>query len=98
MRAARCEMVTGFLVPHRCPNAATGTCVRCKRQYCDDHLEVTAQGLLCDACREGRDEPYMDHYHDFDDDDFHVFDADENETFIDNTFAKIGSSESGQSQ
>lgn len=85
MRAARCEMVIGFLVPHRCPNAATGQCIQCGRQFCDEHLEVTEHGLMCQACREGRDEPVASGSwdDDYSDSDYHVFEADDDEVFVD---------------
>ncbi len=55
--AEQCAMIIGYLVPHRCDKAALGTCLRCGRQYCDDHLAVTAEGLMCTACQQGFDQP-----------------------------------------
>lgn len=85
MQAARCEMMTGFLVPHRCPNPAAGTCAQCGRAYCDDHLEITPNGLLCIACKEGRTEPIDSGaaYSGYTQSDYDAFDSDEDETFID---------------
>lgn len=51
--AEQCAMIIGYLVPHRCDHVALGACGRCGRHYCDDHLAVTAEGLLCAACQQG---------------------------------------------
>ena len=53
----QCEMIVGFLVPHRCDNASLGKCVKCGRLYCDEHVSVTPQGLMCLACQQGLDKP-----------------------------------------
>jgi recombinational DNA repair protein (RecF pathway) len=53
----QCEMVVGFLTPHRCDNAALGRCVQCGRSYCDEHVSVTTQGLTCLACQQGLAQP-----------------------------------------
>ncbi|MBI5880354.1 MAG: hypothetical protein HZB53_22105 [Chloroflexi bacterium] len=53
----QCEMIVGFLVPHRCDNAALGKCGQCGRTYCDEHISVTAQGLRCLACQQGLQQP-----------------------------------------
>jgi len=50
-------MIVGFLVPHRCDSTALGKCSKCKRSYCDEHMSVTAQGLLCLACQQGIEQP-----------------------------------------
>lgn len=55
--ANQCEMIIGFLVPHRCENAALGRCARCNREFCDEHVTVTPGGLECEACRQGLDRP-----------------------------------------
>ncbi len=55
--AAQCEMVVGFLVPHRCDNPALGNCRQCGRGFCEEHLEITPQGMICTACRQGLDQP-----------------------------------------
>ena len=55
--AAQCEMVVGFLVPHRCDNPALGTCRQCGRGFCEEHLEITPEGMICTACRQGLDQP-----------------------------------------
>jgi hypothetical protein len=52
-------MIVGFLVPHRCEESALGSCIRCARQYCQTHLSLTASGLLCTACAEGRRSPIL---------------------------------------
>lgn len=55
--AEQCAMIVGYLVPHRCEQRALGTCLRCGRQYCEDHLAVTSEGLICTACQQGLDQP-----------------------------------------
>jgi recombinational DNA repair protein (RecF pathway) len=55
--AQQCEMIVGFLVPHRCDNPALGSCTRCGRSYCDEHVTITPDGLLCLACQQGLDQP-----------------------------------------
>ncbi len=52
-----CEMIVGFLVPHRCDHPALGRCVRCGRGYCEEHVSVQAEGLICLACQQGLDRP-----------------------------------------
>lgn len=54
---AKCEMVIGYLVPHRCENPALGTCVKCGRGYCDEHTSATQEGRVCLACQQGLDMP-----------------------------------------
>lgn len=56
-RVSQCEMIIGFLVPHRCENPALAQCQTCGRTYCDEHLTVTAQGTICAACQQGLDRP-----------------------------------------
>ena len=55
--ADQCEMIIGFLVPHRCEHPALGRCTRCGRGYCDEHIDVTQQGLVCLACSQGLEQP-----------------------------------------
>ena len=57
--AQTCEMVVGFLVPHRCENLALGHCSKCGRGYCEEHMQVQASGLLCYACQQGLEQPVM---------------------------------------
>jgi len=55
--ADQCEMIIGFLVPHRCEHPALGRCARCGRGYCDEHIEVKQEGLVCLACSQGLEQP-----------------------------------------
>jgi recombinational DNA repair protein (RecF pathway) len=55
--AQQCEMIIGYLVPHRCENPALGTCSRCGRGYCDEHVQVRQGGLVCLACEQGLEQP-----------------------------------------
>jgi hypothetical protein len=55
--ADQCEMIIGYLVPHRCDNPALGTCVKCGRGYCDEHTNQTKAGRVCLACLQGLDQP-----------------------------------------
>lgn len=55
--ANQCEMIVGFLVPHRCEHPALGACTRCGRGFCEEHVSVTAQGLVCLACSQGLEQP-----------------------------------------
>jgi recombinational DNA repair protein (RecF pathway) len=57
--ARSCEMVVGFLVPHRCEQPALGRCVRCNRGFCEAHLSVKQEGLVCHACEQGLPEPVV---------------------------------------
>jgi recombinational DNA repair protein (RecF pathway) len=57
--AQKCEMVIGFLAPHRCENPALGHCAKCGRGYCEEHMQLQAGGLLCYACQQGLDQPVM---------------------------------------
>ena len=54
-----CEMVVGFLVPHRCDKPALGKCQRCQRRFCEEHLGVQASGLVCMACEQGLPQPVV---------------------------------------
>jgi len=55
--AEQCEMIIGFLVPHRCDHQALGHCTKCGRGYCEEHISVTASGLICLACSQGLSQP-----------------------------------------
>jgi hypothetical protein len=55
--AEQCEMIIGYLVPHRCENPALGACVKCGRGYCDQHANQTHEGHVCLACQQGLDQP-----------------------------------------
>jgi recombinational DNA repair protein (RecF pathway) len=55
--ATQCEMIVGFLVPHRCPNAAMAACTKCGRQFCEEHVTFAGGGLVCIACQQGLDQP-----------------------------------------
>ncbi len=57
--AQQCAMIVGFLVPHRCPNKALATCIKCGRQFCDEHVAIVEQGLLCLACQQGLEQPVL---------------------------------------
>jgi len=52
-----CEMIVGFLIPHRCERPSLGRCVRCGRGYCEEHVQVQQAGLVCIACQQGLDRP-----------------------------------------
>ena len=54
---AKCEMIIGYLVPHRCENPALGTCVKCGRGFCDEHTNATKEGRVCLACQHGLETP-----------------------------------------
>lgn len=53
----QCEMIIGFLIPHRCDNVALGRCVQCGRSFCDEHLDITPRGMTCVACQQGLNKP-----------------------------------------
>ncbi len=53
----QCEMIIGYLVPHRCENPALGTCIKCGRGFCDEHTDQTKDGRVCLACLQGLDQP-----------------------------------------
>jgi hypothetical protein len=55
--ADQCEMIIGYLVPHRCENPSLGTCIKCSRGFCDEHTNQTKGGRLCLACQQGLDMP-----------------------------------------
>ena len=55
--AQQCEMILGYLVPHRCEHPALGKCTRCGRGFCDEHMSVQTGGLVCIACQQGLPQP-----------------------------------------
>ncbi len=55
--AEKCEMIIGYLVPHRCENPSLGTCVKCGRGFCDEHTNQTKEGRICLACQQGLEMP-----------------------------------------
>ena len=55
--AEQCEMIIGYLVPHRCENPSLGICAKCGRGYCDEHTNQTREGRVCLACLQGLDQP-----------------------------------------
>jgi recombinational DNA repair protein (RecF pathway) len=57
--AEQCEMIVGFLVPHRCDHPALGRCVKCGRGYCEEHVTITQGGLVCLACQQGLEQPVV---------------------------------------
>jgi hypothetical protein len=57
MAAEQCEMIIGYLVPHRCENPSLGICTKCGRGYCDEHTNQTREGRVCLACLQGLDQP-----------------------------------------
>lgn len=57
--ADQCEMIIGYLVPHRCENPALGKCIRCGRGFCEEHMTQTAEGWICLADEQGLSQPVM---------------------------------------
>jgi hypothetical protein len=55
--ADQCEMIIGYLVPHRCDHPALGNCSKCGRSFCDEHMDQAKGGLTCLACQQGLDQP-----------------------------------------
>jgi hypothetical protein len=55
--AEKCEMIIGYLVPHRCENPALGACTKCGRGFCDEHTNQTREGRICLACQQGLEMP-----------------------------------------
>ena len=53
MTPTPCALSVGFLLPHPCPNAAIGPCVKCARSVCERHAALSEAGLLCKACETG---------------------------------------------
>jgi hypothetical protein len=55
--AEQCEMIIGYLVPHRCENPALGKCSKCGRGFCEEHLVDSPDGKICIADQQGLDQP-----------------------------------------
>jgi hypothetical protein len=55
--ADQCEMIIGYLAPHRCEHPALGKCSNCGRGYCDEHMHPAKGGMTCLACQQGLDQP-----------------------------------------
>lgn len=55
----QCAMIVGYLVPHRCPNKALARCIKCGRDFCDEHVSIVKDGLLCLACQKGVEQPVL---------------------------------------
>ena len=55
----QCAMIVGYLAPHRCPNKALASCIKCGRKFCDEHVELVESGLICLACQQGLDQPIL---------------------------------------
>jgi hypothetical protein len=55
--AEQCEMIIGYLVPHRCDHPALGKCVKCGRGFCEEHLTDSPGGKICLADQQGLDQP-----------------------------------------
>ncbi len=53
----QCEMIIGFLVPHRCEHPALGRCTKCGRAYCEEHVTIQPGGLICLACQQNLPQP-----------------------------------------
>ena len=55
--AEQCEMIIGYLVPHRCEHPALGKCSKCGRGFCEEHLTDSSSGKICLADQQGLDVP-----------------------------------------
>jgi recombinational DNA repair protein (RecF pathway) len=55
----QCAMIVGYLVPHRCPNKALAKCIKCSREFCDEHVSIVENGLICLACQKGLEQPVL---------------------------------------
>ncbi len=55
--ADQCEMIIGYLVPHRCDHPALGKCSKCGRGFCEEHLVDSPRGKICLADMQGLDQP-----------------------------------------
>jgi len=55
--AEQCEMIIGYLMPHRCDRPALGTCVKCGLGFCEKHLVDSPEGRICLADQQGLDQP-----------------------------------------
>ncbi len=55
--AVKCEMIVGFLTPHRCANKAVTTSAKCGRQLCHEHAGIMPAGLICPPCQQALAQP-----------------------------------------
>ena len=55
----QCEMIIGYLVPHRCDHPALGKCIKCGRGYCDEHMTQSSDGWICLADQQGLSQPVL---------------------------------------
>jgi hypothetical protein len=55
--ARQCELIVGFLIPHRCEGKARSVCTKCGRAVCDEHATITDSGIICVACHEEIEQP-----------------------------------------
>jgi recombinational DNA repair protein (RecF pathway) len=89
--AQQCAMIVGYLVPHRCPNKALATCIKCGRQFCDEHVSIVQEGLLCLACQQGVEQPVLvaQVAHDYTAEDMAVFSRASDWDSTEDTFADL---------
>ena len=52
--AKKCELIVGYLIPHRCGRKAVAVCVKCGRGVCEMHAHTGDAGVLCRDCYEGQ--------------------------------------------
>jgi len=57
--ADQCEMIIGYLVPHRCEHPALGKCAKCGRGFCEEHMSKMADGWVCFADQQGLAQPVL---------------------------------------
>jgi hypothetical protein len=50
--AKQCELIIGYLLPRRCEEKVTATCLKCGRGTCELHTRIGDTGLLCRDCYE----------------------------------------------
>jgi hypothetical protein len=55
--ARQCELIVGYLIPHRCEGKASSICTRCGRAVCDEHATIADSGIICVACHEEIEQP-----------------------------------------
>jgi hypothetical protein len=55
--ARQCELIVGFLIPHRCEGKARSVCTRCGKAVCDEHATIADSGIICVACHEEIEQP-----------------------------------------
>lgn len=48
-------MIIGVLVPRPCQKRSVATCSNCNGRYCEEHIDIAENGILCDACRTGEE-------------------------------------------